>query len=100
MFHSSVASALTVEPLGNNNYFMWSARMEWLLTSKNQWAAVISDDAPELECRQARATIGLYVTGPHMATVKRSKTPRKRGPPSKASSNPKAPPSPSASAES
>ena len=74
MFHSLVASALTVEPLGNNNYFMWSARMEWLLISKNQWAAVISDDAPELECRQARATIGLYVTGPHMATVKRSKT--------------------------
>ena len=69
------ADQLAVEHLDEDNYGVWSTHMEFLLTTKKCWRAVVATEELTSERDKetdqlARSYIGLTVKPQHLPTVK------------------------------
>ena len=63
-----------MDPLGVDNYKVWSLKMKFLLTARDLWEGVEDPSKHEAQSRKALSIIGLYVENHHLGEIEACKT--------------------------
>ena len=63
-----------IDPLGVDNYKVWSQKIKFLLISKDLWEGIEDPSKHEAQSRKALSIIGLNVENHHLGEIEACKT--------------------------
>ena len=65
---------IRIDPLGVDNYKVWSQKIKFLLTSKDLWEGVENPGSHAPQSKKALSIIGLNVEDHHLGAIEACKT--------------------------